>query len=373
MNTLRDQLDRIVRDEGFAAHGVCAPDAARKAAPRLQEWLEKGEHGTMAWMESRSAQRSNPRQLWPEVKSVLVVADTYDSPPSPDGKTAQVAAYAQQRDYHDTVKRRLKRVASWLAETAQVEVKVFVDTAPVMEKPLAEAAGLGWQGKHTNLVSRDLGSWFVLGVIFTTAELPVDAPHDDRCGSCRRCLDICPTAAFAAPYRLDARRCISYLTIELKDPIPRAMRPLIGERVFGCDDCLAVCPWNRFASDAAANNALIPALDLISLVRLSDSEFRELFRGTPLRRTGRNRFVRNVLIALGNRCDPSAISEVDQLLDDDSSLVRGAAIWSLSRLCDIDGYRERMNLFTKKESDPYVMEEWKLGMEDVERRCSRTP
>ncbi len=367
MQALRDQLDRIVRDEGFSAHGVCAPDAALKAAPRLRQWLKEGMHGEMAWMEDRAALRASPLSLWPEAQSVLVVADTHPPPPPPDGQSAQIAAYALQRDYHDTVKKRLKRVARWLAETAQAEVKVFVDTAPVMEKPLAEAAGLGWQGKHTNLVSRDLGSWFVLGVVFTTAVLPADKPHEDRCGSCRRCLDVCPTAAFPAPYRLDARRCISYLTIELKGPIPRTMRPLIGDRVFGCDDCLAVCPWNRFARAAANSGAAATPPDLMALARLDDAAFRERFRGTPLRRTGRDRFIRNVLIALGNSGNPDALAEADRLLDDESPLVRGAAVWALSRLSSADGYRSRMDQRLSGESDPDVQREWQEGLYDVQQ------
>lgn len=367
MPGLREQLAQRVREEGFAAHGVCSPDAALGAAPRLRAWLEAGAHGSMKWMEDRADWRADPRRLWPEVRSVLVVADVHAPPPEPGKGRARIAAYARQHDYHVAVKKRLKRVARWLAVAGGAEVKVLVDTAPVMEKPLAEAAGIGWQGKHTNLVSRELGSWFVLGVVFTSALLPFDAAHEDRCGNCRRCLDVCPTAAFPSPYRLDARRCISYLTIERKEPIPRAMRPLIGERVFGCDDCLAACPWNRFAMKARACGASDAPPELLELARLDDAEFRKRFRGTPMRRTGRNRFVRNVLVALGNRGGRDALAEVERLLADEAPQVRGAAVWALSRLTGLAGYRKRMGESLPNEGDSVVAREWREGLAELAR------
>ena len=341
--TLIDDLRTEARALGFGAFGVCRPDAAAAAGVRLRDWVAEGAHGEMAWMADRLDWRADPSALWPEARSVIMLGDSYAPGFDPldmlsERDRASISVYAQARDYHDVVKKRLKRLGRWLIERAGGKIKVFVDTAPVMEKPLAAAAGLGWQGKHTNLVSRELGSWFFLGAIFTTLELPVDAAHDDRCGSCRACLDICPTAAFREPYRLDARRCISYLTIELKGPIPRGMRPAIGNRIYGCDDCLAVCPWNKFASAAAANRAYMPddpaAPLLADLLGLDDAAFRARFRGSPVKRIGRDRFLRNVLIAAGNSGDAGLVPAVRALLDDASPLVRGAAVWALSRLLD---------------------------------------
>jgi epoxyqueuosine reductase len=284
---------------------------------------------------------------------------------------AAISVYARGRDYHDVVKKRLKRLGRWLIERARCEIKVFVDTAPVMEKPLAEAAGLGWQGKHTNLVSRGLGSWFFLGAIFTTLELAPDTPHADHCGACRRCLDICPTAAFPAPYQLDARRCISYLTIELKGPIPRAFRPLIGNRVFGCDDCLAVCPWNKFAVRASelAHEARAPREDveaplLAELAGLDDAAFRARFAGTAVKRIGRARFLRNVLVAIGNSGDPGLIPAALAGEGDGDPLVRAHAVWALSRLLDAPAFRAAM----RDDPDPDVAGEWRLGLEEVSSR-----
>jgi epoxyqueuosine reductase len=320
---------------------VTAPHAIPNASTRLKTAIGEGHHGTMDWLAETAERRGNPAALWPEARSIIALGMNYGSDADPlatlaDRHAGTISVYARNRDYHDLIKGALKRIASTFAARAGAEVKVFVDTAPVMEKPLAEAAGIGWQGKHTNLVSRELGSWLFLGVIFTTAELPQDSPEADHCGSCRACLDVCPTNAFPAPYRLDARRCISYLTIEHKGPIPRELRPPIGNRIYGCDDCLAVCPWNKFA--VAGRQAKLQArADLIApqlaeLARLDDAAFRQLFSGSPIKRIGRGRFVRNVLVAIGNSCDPAFAPECRALLDDSDPLVRGAAVWALHRL-----------------------------------------
>ncbi|MFV0475495.1 MAG: tRNA epoxyqueuosine(34) reductase QueG [Pikeienuella sp.] len=342
MGGLRAALEDRARAEGFAAIGVTRPDAmSAETRPALARFLETGRHGEMGWMEERAHWRGDPAALWPAARSVIMLAEDYGPETDPRALAdmadrGAISVYARGRDYHDIVKKRLKRLGRWLVEETGEEIKVFVDTAPVMEKPLAEAAGLGWRGKHTNLVSRDLGSWFFLGAIFTTAEIEPDARHEERCGQCRRCLDVCPTAAFPAPYQLDARRCISYLTIELKGPIPRAMRPLIGNRIYGCDDCLAACPWNKFARKAAEARYLGPealqAPKLGELARLDDAGFRALFAGSPVKRTGRDRFLRNVLTAIGNSGDPALVGAARPLLEDESALVRGAAVWALSRL-----------------------------------------
>ncbi|MGB0439695.1 MAG: tRNA epoxyqueuosine(34) reductase QueG, partial [Paracoccaceae bacterium] len=300
------------RAEGFDDAAICRPDAVPQVAARLQRFLDAGHHGQMAWMAERVAWRSAPDVLWPEARSVIMLAENY----GPDGDplitldqpdTATISVYARHKDYHDIVKKRLKRVARWLVGAHGGEVKVFVDTAPVPEKPLAQAAGLGWQGKHTNLVSRRLGSWFFLGAIFTTHPLEPDAPERDHCGSCRACLDVCPTDAFPAPYQLDARRCISYLTIEHKGPVDVALRPHLGNRIYGCDDCLAACPWNKFAKRAqevryhARDDLMAPKL--WDFAKLDDAGFRAFFSGSPIKRIGRDRFVRNALYAIGNSGD----------------------------------------------------------------------
>ncbi|MGA7975275.1 MAG: tRNA epoxyqueuosine(34) reductase QueG, partial [Pseudolabrys sp.] len=299
---------------GFAAIGVARADAIPLAKERLARFLEDGMHGDMDWLETTADRRAAPAALWPDVRSVIMLGLNYGPDTDPLAILARkdraaISVYAQGGDYHDLIKKRLKELARWLIAQAGGDVKVFVDTAAVMEKPLAEAAGLGWQGKHTNLVSRQFGSWLFLGAIFTTLDLPADGSEPDNCGSCRACLDICPTAAFPAPYRLDARRCISYLTIEHKGPIPRDLRPLMGNRIYGCDDCLAVCPWNKFAQQGreaklAAREAL-RAPKLEELVRLNDAQFRALFTKSPVKRTGRDRFIRNALIAIGNSGDAS--------------------------------------------------------------------
>jgi epoxyqueuosine reductase len=373
-DSLKNALVRTARRHGFDVVGVTRPDAALQAKARLARFLAEGQHGDMAWMERNAAQRGDPRALWPQVRSIIMLGLNYGGADDPLAilrrrERGAVSVYARGDDYHDVIKPRLKAIARWLVAQAGGDVKVFVDTAAVMEKPLAAAAGLGWQGKHTNLVSRELGSWLFLGAIFTTLDLPPDAPEADHCGSCRACLDICPTAAFPAPYRLDARRCISYLTIEHKGPIPRELRPLMGNHVYGCDDCLAVCPWNKYAqagheAKLAAREALQAPL-LADLARLDDAAFRRLFAKSPVKRTGRDRFVRNVLIAIGNCDDPALAGAVAQLLTDDSALVRGAAIWALGRL-DCKRLRDVAALRREAETDPEVAAEWKAALDEAD-------
>jgi len=332
---------------GFAACGI-APAATAGADARLEAWLAAGMHGTMDWMAERLHHRRSPTDLWPEARSVIALGMSYAPAADPlalaaHEKRARISVYAQGSDYHDTVKKALKSLARWLvAEAArrglgEIGVKVFVDTAPVMEKPLGQMAGLGWQGKHTNLVSRDHGSWLFLGAIFTTLDLPAEAPGRDRCGSCDACQMACPTDAFPAPYRLDARRCISYLTIEHKGPVDEGLRPLLGNRIYGCDDCLAVCPWNKFAQGAAAMRAFLPRAELAAprladLLALDDAGFRRLFSGSPIKRIGRNRFVRNCLYAAGNSRDKSLLAQVIALEGDPDSVVADAAAWAAARI-----------------------------------------
>jgi epoxyqueuosine reductase len=322
----------------------------------------------MEWMAKNADRRGDPRTLWSEVRAVVMLGVNYGPADDPlailKARTrGAISVYAQGDDYHELIKPRLKSLGRWLVENAGGDIKVFVDTAPVMEKPLAEAAGLGWQGKHTNLVSREHGSWLFLGAIFTTLELPPDRPDDDHCGTCRACLDICPTGAFPAPYRLDARRCISYLTIEHKGPIPRELRPLMGNRIYGCDDCLAVCPWNKFARAGReaklAARAALRAAPLAELAGLDDAGFRALFTKSAVKRIGRARFLRNVLIAIGNSGDPTLASAAERLLADASPLVRGATVWALSQIDR--GRLERSAARQCTESDPDVIEEWKAA------------
>jgi epoxyqueuosine reductase len=349
--TLAD-LKRDLAEEaarlGFVACGVAEAAADGQRAARLEAWLGESAHGTMEWMEARKEQRAAPQALWPEARSVIALGMSYAPASDPlaladSPERGRISLYAQGADYHDTVKKALKALARWLvAEAArrglgEVGVKVFVDTAPVMEKPLGQAAGLGWQGKHTNLVSREHGSWLFLGSIYTTLELPPDAPHEERCGNCSACQDVCPTNAFPAPFRLDARRCISYLTIEHKGPIPEEFRAAIGNRIYGCDDCLAVCPWNKFASAAAANRAFLPRAELAAptlaeLLALNDAGFRRVFSGSPIKRIGRDRFVRNCLIAAGNSRDAGLLAAVEALLADPDPVVAEAAQWASTRL-----------------------------------------
>lgn len=321
--------------------GITRPDAIPEAAERLAAFLEQGHHGQMAWMQERSAWRGDPTALWPEARSVILLAEAYTPARDPlkmleARDHAAISVYAQNRDYHDVVKKKLKRLGRWLIDTAGGEIKVFVDTAPVMEKPLAAAAGLGWQGKHTNLLSQDFGNWVFLGAIFTTLELPVDPPVEEKCGSCTACLDICPTNAFPAPFQLDARRCISYLTIEHKGPVDPELRPLMGNRIYGCDDCLAVCPWNKFAVDARESaywaRVELRAPRLADLAALDDEGFRALFSGSPIKRIGRDRFVRNVCYAIGNSGDPTLRAALRPLLTDPDKVVAEAAAWAEARL-----------------------------------------
>jgi len=336
---LKARLVVQARAEGFAAMGVCAPDAVPEAAARLRAFLDAGHHGTMEWMAAREGWRGSAAALWPEAASVIMLAEVYTPEADPRAVLAMrdrgaVSVYAQGRDYHDLVKKRLKRLGRWLLAEAGGEIKVFVDTAPVMEKPMAQAAGIGWQGKHTNLLSRDLGNWFFLGSIFTTLHLPRDAAEVDHCGSCRACLDACPTAAFPAPYRLDARRCISYLTIEHAGPVDMELRPLMGNRIYGCDDCLAACPWNKFAVAAheIGYAARVGAPPLAELAALDDAAFRLRFSGSPVKRIGRNRFVRNVLYAIGNSGDLALLPTAQALTGDADPVVADAARWAVTRL-----------------------------------------
>ncbi len=341
---LKERLVTRAREEGFAAVGICAPDAVPQTAGRLEGWLAAGHHGQMGWMAERVAWRGNAAALWPEARSVIMLAEAYTPDSDPLAvlearDRGAISVYAQGKDYHDLVKRRLKRLGRWLIETGGGEIKVFVDTAPVMEKPLAQAAGLGWQGKHTNLLGRDLGNWIFLGAIFTTLALPRDAPEHEHCGRCTACLDICPTRAFPAPFQLDARRCISYLTIEHRGPVDEALRGLMGNRIYGCDDCLAVCPWNKFAVAAQeiGYQPRVGAPLLADLAGLDDAGFRARFAGSPIKRIGRDRFVRNVLYAIGNSGMAALAGVAAGLTDDADAAVADAARWALRRLSDQHG------------------------------------
>ncbi len=366
---LKSKLIKAAHEHGFDTVGIARPDAAPHAKARLEQFLAEGAHGDMNWMETTAQRRGNPRALWSDVRSIVMLGVNYGPQHDPlaileQRERGAISVYAQREDYHEIIKKRLKVLARWLIAQAGGDVKVFVDTAAVMEKPLAASAGLGWQGKHTNLVSRDYGSWLFLGSIFTTLELPYDDADEDHCGTCRSCLDVCPTAAFPSPYRLDARRCISYLTIEHKGPIDRELRPLMGNRIYGCDDCLAVCPWNKFARQghdaklAMRGNLRDPELSKLS--GLDDATFRALFAKTAVKRAGRDRFVRNVLIAIGNSGDVSLASDAEARLGDQSPLVRGAAVWALRRLD-----RARLAALAQQrgnESDPSVQDEWSAAL-----------
>jgi epoxyqueuosine reductase len=365
---LKAALAGEARALGFDHVGVTAPGAIEQAAKHFREFLDTGAHGDMHWLAARPERRADPRALWPGVRSVIMLGVNYGPDEDPLSvlkrrSRGAISVYAQGDDYHELIKKRLKALAQSLVTASGCEVKVFVDTAAVMEKPLAQAAGLGWQGKHTNLVSRQFGSWLFLGAIFTTLDLPRDDAEIDHCGSCRACLDICPTAAFPAPYKLDARRCISYLTIEHKGPIPHEFRNAIGNRIYGCDDCLAVCPWNKFAQTGreiklAAREAL-RGPRLTDLARLDDAAFRGFFSKSPVKRIGRDRFIRNVLIAIGNSADATLAHVAERLLTDNSPLVRGAAIWALSQLLA----RQEFDALAAKagfsEADESVIEEWR--------------
>ena len=367
---LKAALADEARALGFDGIGVTAPDAIAEAARHFHAFLDTGAHGDMDWLAANPERRADPRALWPGVRSVIMLGVNYGPDENPldilkHRTRGAISVYAQGDDYHDVIKKRLKALARWLVAISGAEVKVFVDTAAVMEKPLAQAAGLGWQGKHTNLVSREFGSWLFLGAIFTELDLPPDAADGDHCGSCQACLDICPTAAFPAPYKLDARRCISYLTIENKGPIPREFRKAIGNRIYGCDDCLAVCPWNKFAQTGretklAARDEL-RAPSLADLVRLDDAGFRARFTKSPVKRVGRDRFIRNVLIAIGNANDAALTIEAERLLGDASPLVRGAAVWALSQLMGQGEFSSLAARLIDTESDETVRAEWQLA------------
>jgi epoxyqueuosine reductase len=363
--TIQSEIRERAKSEGFDLVRFASAQGSPQNAARLGQFLDAGHHGEMTWMEERATWRADPQSLWPDAKSVIVLGMNYGPADDPlailnQKDRAAISVYAQGDDYHDVVKKKLKALGGHIFRTFGAEVKVFVDTAPVMEKPLAQKAGLGWQGKHTNLVSREFGSWLFLGSIFTTLDLPPDAPEEDHCGNCHACLDVCPTKAFPAPYQLDARRCISYLTIENKGPIPREFRAAMGNHIYGCDDCLAVCPWNKFAS-AASEMALMARQELMSprlkeLAALDDAAFRALFRKSPVKRIGRDRFLRNVMIAIGNSGDVTLADVARDALADTSPLVRGAAVWALSRLLPPGDFAALAR--SVQESDETVRQEW---------------
>ena len=365
--TLKTALHARAWSLGFQAVGVADAAASWEAGARLKAFLDAGRHATMSWMEESAHRRSHPRALWPEAESAVMLGASYAPREDPlELLTASgqgvVSAYAARKDYHDVLKGRLKELAQWLAKETGAAVKVFVDTAPLMEKPLAQAAGLGWQGKHTNLVSREHGSWLFLGAILTAARLEPDDPAQDSCGSCRACLDVCPTEAFPAPYQLDARRCLAYLTIEHKGPIPEEFRAPLANRVFGCDDCLAVCPWNKFA--AASRDARLglredlQSAPLAALASLDNAAFRARFAGTPVKRTGRARFLRNVMIAIGNSDDPATLPAAEAALNDESPLIRGAAVWALRNRLDAAAFQRLKERYAAAETEADVLLEW---------------
>lgn len=374
------RLKRFLTEEaaavGFDVMAITTPDAIPEAPQRLRSFLDHGRHGSMEWLEETADRRANPSELWHEVRSIVMLAMNYG--PDHDPRDLQdkkdcgaISVYAQNRDYHDIIKGKLKHMASRFAARTGHEVKVFVDTAPVMEKPLAVSAGMGWQGKHTNMVSREYGSWLFLGSIFTTADLEPDHAGKDSCGRCRACLDACPTNAFPAPYQIDARRCISYLTIENKDPIPHEFRTMIGNRIYGCDDCLSACPWNKFAQVSreaklqAREELKEPSLE--QLLQLDDPAFRTLFSGSPVKRIGRDRFIRNVLIAAGNSDNPACLPMVEQLLSDPAPVTRGAAVWALSRLASEQEFLHHKNHHLPLEQERQVIEEWLAAAAQIER------
>jgi epoxyqueuosine reductase len=367
---LRKEIRASALSEGFDVVRFAKAGVSPSAAGNLQQFLAEQRHGTMEWMARNAERRADPAALWPDAKSIIVLGMNYGPQRDPRERLesrdrAAISCYALGDDYHDVIKGKLKRLAAGVAQQHGAEVKVFVDTAPVMEKPLAQTAGVGWQGKHTNLVSRLYGSWLFLGSIFTTLEIAPDEPEPDHCGACTRCLDVCPTDAFTAPYQIDARRCISYLTIEHKGHIAPEFRKKMGNRIYGCDDCLAVCPWNKFASVAREARfharAELAQPRLADLAKLNDAEFRALFRGSPIKRLGRDRFIRNVLIAIGNSGDRSLASDVQRLLDDGSPLVRAMAVWALSQLDPLRSEQlASRRLYT--ENDPDVRTEWKRAI-----------
>jgi epoxyqueuosine reductase len=364
---LKARLIDEARALGFDQIGVARPEATAERAQYFLDFIASGGHGDMDWLAREPLRRTDPRALWSEVRSVIMLGVNYGPDEDPLAvlqarSHGAISVYARGDDYHDVIKKQLKALARWLVATAPCDVKVFIDTAAVMEKPLSQAAGIGWQGKHTNLVSRGFGSWLFLGAIYTTLDLPCDTPEIDHCGSCHACLDSCPTAAFPAPYKLDARRCISYLTIENKGPIPHQFRKAMGNRIYGCDDCLAACPWNKFAQEGreaklAARDALrAPAL--ADLAALDDAAFRALFIKSPIKRVGRVRFIRNVLIAIGNSGDVTLVASAERLLSDSSPLVRGAAVWALAQLLPRESFEALAAAALATETDPSVRDEW---------------
>ena len=366
---------------GFDAVGFAPAVLSQAAKENLAGFLGQGYHGDMGWFADKAERRADPRTLWPGACSVVVLGLNYGpaenpAPPRLPPAAGEISVYARNRDYHDVIKKKLKALGRWMGESYACAIKVFVDTAPVMEKPLAQAAGIGWQGKHTNLVSREFGSWLFLGEVFTDLDLGAGDAEADHCGECRRCLDACPTTAFPAPYRLDARRCISYLTIEHKGAIEHSLRPLMGNRIYGCDDCLAVCPWNKFAK-ATAESGLIARADLGApalgaLAALDDAGFRRHFAGSPIKRIGRNRFLRNVLIAIANSAEPALIPVVAGLLGDGDALVRGAAVWAIGRLASADRVRALAATRLGSEPSSEVREEWRLAL-NASDRTTRIP
>jgi epoxyqueuosine reductase len=368
-DAIREAIRNQALASGFDAVGFSEARLDSEAQAALGEFIARGYHGDMGWLSATATRRGDPQALWPEARSVVVLGVNYTPEDDPMAladtpECGVISVYARGRDYHDTLKRRLRTLAHWIEERWPGALKLFVDTAPVMEKPLTQRAGLGWQGKHTNLVSRQFGSWLFLGEIFLSLHLDPDPLERDHCGSCHRCLDACPTAAFPAPYQLDARRCISYLTIEHKGMIPVELRPAIGNRIYGCDDCLSVCPWNKFAQTAKEPDFLpreeLTAPRLAELAALDDRAFRKLFAGSPIKRAGRDRFLRNVLIAIGNAVpgDRELIAAARRCLDDPSSLVRAAAVWAYSRLAPAASLDAERPLLLAKEADPLVREEW---------------
>lgn len=366
---LKDELIAEATRLGFDSVRVASPELESATSRAFDAFIAAGRHGDMDWMADTAERRREPTSLWPDVRSVITLAVNYGPESDPldllkERDRGAISVYARGKDYHDIIKKRLKALARWLVDNAGGDVKVFVDTAPVLEKPIAQRAGIGWQGKHTNLVSRDFGSWLFLGEIFTTLDLSTDPAETDHCGACRACLDICPTAAFPAPYQLDARRCISYLTIEHKGHIPRELRPLMGNRVYGCDDCLAICPWNKFAQKGTLPD-LMPRMELtaprlLDLAQLNDTDFRSIFAGSPIKRIGRDRFVRNILIAIGNSATQAATGVVEMLCQDESPLVRVAAVWALARI-NSDRASELRATIGDQESDEDVRAEWQVA------------
>ena len=365
--SISDRLRQRAENEGFSAMKIARADAGPQTAARLHHFIANDYHGDMEWLATTAERRASPKAMWPQAQSAILFAMNYgqslDAMERLKAKSQGIISfYALNRDYHDIIKGRLKKLATWLAREAHAEVRVFVDTAPLMEKPLAHAAGLGWQGKHTNLLSRELGSWFFIGTILTDMALPLDEPEVDHCGSCHACLDICPTKAFPAPYHLDARRCISYLTIEHKGHIDREFRKPMGNRIFGCDDCLAVCPWNKFAQVASEaklrsrEDLISPSLD--DLASLDDAAFRKLFSGSPVKRIGRDRFIRNVLIAIGNSGNQCFISVAEHLLNDSSKLVRAMTVWALAQLMAVEDFQQLRVTHERNEIDLAVKAEW---------------